>query len=280
MKVYRIVPNAFFSGERLEASRHIALESLYYKMGYIPFSNKPGNHDFNTLNCQDLQGKYFYLFAEDAIFQGNKLIRGYHNLSNDTCSLLEYDVPEDLIIKHIGYGDYTDGIAPLYLIETFLEKGDISSTSISSDEISKDDKTNCIVESFRDSLGVLGECGGYSYKDLEYYQDLFWRSDLGSIAEDELRDALLNSALYYEFLKQKRELLSSPFITGNIAPVNMEFISYELASDRRIMDYYQSNGLTCNITKEHREFKKELLDAIRSDGGDKEQVKKLLKNQA
>lgn len=247
-------------------------------MGYIPFSNKPGNHDFNILNCQDLQGKYFYLFAEDAIFEGNKLIRGYHNLPNDTCLLLEYDVPEDIIVKHIGYGDYTYDIRPLYLMESFLEKGDIGSSLISSDEVSKTEKTDCIAELFQESLGILGEYGGYSYRDIEYYRDLFWKSDLTGLTEEEIREVLLNSRLYYGFLNQKCELIASSFITGASAPVNMELISYELGSDGRISDYYQSKGVTCDLSKEHREFKKELLDTISSAGEDKEQIKRLLKN--
>ena len=74
MKIYRVVPNSFLVGRRLGAQNKVASEAVYYKMGYTPFSGNLGNHDFNTLDCDNLQGKYFYLYAEDAIFEGNKLI--------------------------------------------------------------------------------------------------------------------------------------------------------------------------------------------------------------
>ena len=101
MKVYRVVPNCFFTGKKLDNSGKISLESLYYKMGYTSFSSKVKRDDYNSLNCKNYQGKFFYLFAEDAVFEGSSLINGYHRLRADICSILEYDIPEDMIIKHM-----------------------------------------------------------------------------------------------------------------------------------------------------------------------------------
>ena len=120
MKIYRVVPDSFATGERLNANDKVGSEDIYYKMGYTPFSEKIGRHNFNTLNCENKQGKYFYLFAEDAIQEGSNLINVYHRLGVDTFSVIEYDMPEDIIMKNIGYGDYTHDIMPLYLIESFI----------------------------------------------------------------------------------------------------------------------------------------------------------------
>lgn len=137
MKVYGGVPNGFMTVQRLDENEKISSEILYYKMEYIPFYSKMWKHDFNTMNCKDLQGKYFYLFAEDTIFEGNKLINNYHRLKADTCLILEYDIPEDIILKHIGYGDYTYDIRTLLLMETFIEKCDFGNNVILSSKIDK-----------------------------------------------------------------------------------------------------------------------------------------------
>ena len=90
------------------------------------FLRKRGGHEFNSL-ADDLseEGKYFYLFAEDAIIQGNDLLGKYHRLTIDTFLVVEYDIPKEIILKNIGYGDYTEGINPLYLIESYIERSDL-----------------------------------------------------------------------------------------------------------------------------------------------------------
>ncbi len=62
--------------------------------------------------------------------------------------ILEYDIPIDMIMKHIGYGDYTYDIMPLYLIETFIEKDDFDGTVISSDDIDEHEKQKHLIEDF------------------------------------------------------------------------------------------------------------------------------------
>lgn len=64
MKLYRVVPDSFVTDKRIDTNDKVCSEVFYYKMGYIPFSGKIGKHDFNNLNCENRQGKYFNLFAE------------------------------------------------------------------------------------------------------------------------------------------------------------------------------------------------------------------------
>ncbi len=78
MKIYRVVPSNFFMGYRLdedikESPETLYSETFYYKMGYTHFYKETG-HDFNTIDCENLQGKYFCLFPEDAILEGFKLM--------------------------------------------------------------------------------------------------------------------------------------------------------------------------------------------------------------
>lgn len=277
MKIYRVIPDSFATGKRMNANNRVSAEGIYYKMGYIPFSDKPACHDYNNLRCENKQGKYFYLFAEDAIQEGNSLINTYHRLSADTFLVVEYDVPEDIIIKNIGYGDYTDDIIPLFLAETFIEKNDLGSSTITSNQVKENEILTNLVLVFEDSLKRMQEYGFSSYKDNEFYKDYFNVNSLSSINDEEIiKNALLNSEFYRTLLSQQRELVLSTYITGKMLPVNMGFISYELGDWDEYSKYYQNLGIRCDFSKEHQDFKKELLNNIEKTDPDKEKIKKLL----
>lgn len=68
MKVYRAVPDSFVTNRKLEQKSLRGLEGIYYQAGYSSFVNKMGYHDYNNL-AKDIknEGKYFFLFAEDAV---------------------------------------------------------------------------------------------------------------------------------------------------------------------------------------------------------------------
>jgi len=277
MKIYRAVPNGFLTGARLDTNDKVGSEALYYEMGYTPFSENLGHHDFNTLDCENLQGKYFYLFAEDAISEGNKLILGYLRLRNDTCSILEYDIPADIVMKHIGYGDYSYDVFPLHLMETFIERDDFGSTVTSSNEISESEKLKYLMSFFKKSLETIDAYGYDSSYDLDYYRELFEVTDLLSITDKQIKQTLLHSEFYPTFLNQHHELVSSPYITGKILPLNMDFLRYGLHGNfDRIKEYYQNMGVRYEFSEEHREFKKELLNLISQSNQDKEKIKNLL----
>lgn len=70
MKVYRVVPNCFFTGKKLDNSGKISLESLYYKMGYTSFSSKVKRDDYNSLNCKNYQGKFFIYLPKTLFLKG------------------------------------------------------------------------------------------------------------------------------------------------------------------------------------------------------------------
>lgn len=80
MKVYRAIPDLFVTNGKLEQRSLRGLEGIYYQAGYSSFVNEMGYHAYNSI-AKDIknEGKYFYLFAEDAIQEANTLIGGYHN---------------------------------------------------------------------------------------------------------------------------------------------------------------------------------------------------------
>lgn len=276
MKIYRVVPDSFATGERLNANEKVGSEDIYYKMGYIPFSDKLARHDYNNLHCEDKQGKYFYLFGEDAIQEGYSLINNYHRLQTDTFSIIEYDVPEDIIMKNIGYGDYTHDIEPIFLVETFIEKWDLGSNIIKSNQIEENEMLRSLILVFKDSLKRMQEYD--SYRDKKFYEGYFAVNSLSSINDDEeIKNILLNSKFYHTFSNQQRELIPSAYITGKMLPVNMEFICSSFDDWDEYSAYYQKLGVKCDFSTEHREFKKEVLYNLRKSNPDKEKIKQLLK---
>ena len=57
----------------------------------------------------------------------------------------------------------------------------------------------------------------------------------------------------------------------------MGFVSCALGGSDEYSEYYQNLGVRCDFSKEHREFKEELLNNIRKPNPDKEKIRKLLK---
>lgn len=278
MKIYRVVPDSFATGKRLNANGQVSSEDIYYRMGYTPFGDEPTHHDYNNLQCEDKQGKYFYLFAEDAIQEGHSLINVYHRLRANTFSVIEYDLPEDVIMKNIGYGDYTRGSMPLFLVETFIEKSDLGSSSITSNQVREKELLKKLMLVFQDSLKRMQEYGAFAYEDSRFYEDYFGVSDLSSITDEErIKEVLLNSEFYSSFLYQQCELVLSTHITGKTLPVNMGFISHKLRDCEERSKYYRNQGVQCDFSKEQHEFKEEILNNIRKPNLDREKVKRLLR---
>ena len=153
MKIYRVVPNSFASGERLKNEK-VFSEGIYYSMGYTSIPRKTP-HKFNNIKCEDKIGKYFFLFLEDAVAVGNSLIKNFHRLNSSTCTILEYDVPEELIFKHIGYDEYKSDIFPIYLAKTFIEKDDLGNNPLRSYDIADIEKEKYFLQAFERFLKLV-----------------------------------------------------------------------------------------------------------------------------
>lgn len=279
MKLYRIVPNSILTDSTsTDIINKINIEDIYYKMGYASFSDRHRKHSFNSLNCNNLQGKYFYLFPEDAILHGKRLMSGYHRLDTNIWTILEYDVPTDIVMKHLGYGNYTDSICPLLLIESFIEKNDLGEKAVLSDEIDPNSLLKCLTEVIMESLDILKEYENYSLSDIVLCQNAFSEIDF-SVAMDEesIRNILLNSDFYNTFVKQHYILVASDYITSKMLVVNNRFFR-KLGTRVKICEYYKNLGLIeCEFSDERQEYKNELLSLIRDDNQDKEIIKRLLK---
>lgn len=281
MKIYRVVPNSFTTNKRLDSLESTGFEDIYYKMGYSSFLGKRGYHMYNSLSDSIKgEGKYFYLFFDDALLQGNNLIQGFHRLKADTCSIIEYDIPEDIILKNIGFGDYTDTIFTNHIIETFVEKSDLSSEITTPENLSKESKIETLTQMLVESLKQMKEYGFSAYDDLEFYTQYFENYNLDSLINDEekLKQAISISPLFLTFKHEDGEILKTPYITKKIIPLNIGFLSHELHEFEAAAEYYQNKGIDCRISDEHEKFKRELLRYVKDKDQDKQKIKSLLRD--
>lgn len=281
MKIYRVVPASFVTEERLNSTKLIGVEDIYYKMGYTSFLGKRGFHMYNNIKSSSKEeGKYFFLFFEDALFEGYNLIGYFHRLRMDKCSIIEYDVPEDIILKHIGYGDYTHGIKINHKLETFIEKSDFNSEVITTDDVSSDNKIVALTDSLIEELKYIKEYSFQFSEDMEFYARRFGSNDLDSIILDPERvtDIIKHSPFYSTFMQEKGELLKSGYITKKIIPLNMRFLSRKFNEIEEMAEYYSAMGIDFRTSKEHENFKKELLYYCeKNNEEDKPKVMSLLK---
>lgn len=153
MKIYRVITNTFTTARVRLGLTPTALEDIYYDMGYISLLGNASFHKCNNIyeNISG-DGKYFFLFPEDAILIGNQLLKIYHGLFYiDTFLVVEYDVPNELILKNIGYGDYSNYWSRK-ILETFIEKEDLGNKIITTDSIGIERKTQSFINRFSDSI--------------------------------------------------------------------------------------------------------------------------------
>lgn len=272
MKVYRVVPNTFSTGERLDSSIIPGGEDIYYKLGYASFVGERGFHKHNNLFDKSEQigdGKYFFLFLEDAIKQGYYLLTMFHYLKNvGSFYVLEYDFPEEIVLKHFGYGDYLDknGCAnPLF--EVFVDKKDFSTGTrevVSVQSLSSKLIKKVLLDSFNDALNVAERIVSFAPTEFvlydSYFEKNYWQGFYDVVENPEMiKDILVNSRLFREFLLLSGDLIKSPYLTGNIISVNLEELMYKYGKWSEVAEYFKSLGWRFDVSKEQKEFKSELL---------------------
>lgn len=279
MKVYRVMPDSFYVENYLNESKKTSFEDIYYKMGYVLFSDQT-IHSYNSIyrklsEDEKKHGKYFFLFIEDAISNGLFLLKAMHALNVNTFLITEYDVEDDLVLKHVGYGDYSRGIFKHDCMECFITKEDMDGLNISSKIILPEERESEIFAAFDNSIKTIADYGDAAPWAFEFYKNYFGVDDLSTILEDknELRQKLVNSALYDSFMNTEHNLIKSPFITGKTWRIN------EFDNLKAIIQCEEPYGNRFTDSDEQYYFKKQLQNYSNLDGDEaKEKVKSLLKD--
>lgn len=281
MKVYRAIPDTFYTenylGNYLGEKKKSIFEDIYYSMGYTAFNEL--NHNYNTIhkNLSDDEktaGKYFFLFAEDAIWNGMFLLKAFHEANLHTFMIVEYDVLDELVLKHIGSGDYKKDVFENRCMECFLTKDDIEGSHIFTSEVSEEEKHSGIFNAFQNSLNSIISYDDATPFEEEFYRDYFNVDNLASLISDpeKLEKGLVNSPLYTEFMNLEIPIVKTPLITGKVFRVN-EFDEWD-----ELAEPFELIGERFKDYSEQRRFKRQLIGLSSSDNPEnKEKIKTLLK---
>lgn len=271
LKVYRVIPSAFFTKG---TDGRIFSEEIYYEMGYASFLGKSALHINNNLQCEGNQGKYFFLFFEDAVILGRNFLFQIYRICVDTFSIIEYDVPDDVLLKHIGCGSYSLlGGYPVFRIEAFIEEEDLGNSTVFSNQIEEDEKLRALESVFKDSLQTMVSYTHFVDREKKIFKDCFGVDDISIIDDDKINGIIAKSKFYSDFLNQSCALVSSDFITGKILPVNCNFLS---AICYRFEGHY-NKLVKCDLSSDHKQFKAELSEEICRRTISNDKIKMLLK---
>ena len=292
MKLYRVMPDTFCTGKELLINNNRGVENIFYQMGYMPFLNNNLKHEFNSINSkltdeEKENGKYFFLFIDDAFINGFGLVNGFHSLDLHNFLITEYEVPVDIALKHIGYGDYTSDSAfslTGLCVENYITKQDIEGKSILLENMNENDKRNKLLEVFTNSIPrLINYRAWYCWEQLKLYLETFFTEgtdvEFKSIEEltskimekkDKIEEFLLNSKFYEQFVNLSGEIIETPFITKSIIPVSSDDNPFELA------EKYEPYGKRFKDYNEKDYFKRQIIDCTIED--DKEGIKRLLRD--
>lgn len=127
MKVYRCVPNniitALDKGIIWPAAQ--TSEDILYDLGYMNFTNANPyfliSSNLNTFECFNEKSKSFFLFPWDAIRNMMFIERRYSRLG---ASILEYEIPDEILMEYLGIGFYDGVEIPEFKIPISILKSD------------------------------------------------------------------------------------------------------------------------------------------------------------
>ena len=298
MKVYRLIPDSFTICKNcvitgLSENETICTEDIYYNMGYLTLSDKKYLYSntaikmlFDAKNGDlDKMGKYFYIFPEDAVIYGRYLLTGFNKFHVEGDRLVEYDIPDELIMKYYGYGTYEgdDDAAECYITEDNFE-GEV----ISSNEVSIEDKRKSLIKTLKQTLNSLIEFKDKDYfyysDDWEtyiYFSDFFNVKELSEIINDDgkLEEKLFNSAFYESFVKKEIAMVKTSYITNKSLSLPLNATHYPFGHSHE--DYFKEKGFNVDFGDKHYYFRREMTNYVSSsmDEKEKKEVIKELRKQ-
>ncbi len=197
MKVYRVVPDIF---DIKEPSDCRGMESIYNQAGYILYRRHKGkvNHQRNSISpTLNEESKFFFLFPEDAIRFGPEVT--HTNLAR----LVEYDIPQKLVIANAGIGLYGDeGVIGPMAVETAIPYSQLGSGETSVTSFDTKYKRKLAADSYSETVDL--------YKH-------FFDKDMADTVRKR-REALSGAVDLMKFDKcySNCYVVKSDFLTGNM----------------------------------------------------------------
>ena len=153
IKVYRVLKDHLAIGYAHTLTYHP--DDLYAYLGYTPFYGRIRYGFANNIGYnQREEGKYFFLFPEDALLCSPTLLYG----QCFTAKIVEYEFPIEEVFYNIGYGEYDNrSIHHHWVTEFTIGKSKFTGKKISSKDINEELKRQIISRSYGEICDLLGE---------------------------------------------------------------------------------------------------------------------------
>ena len=277
MKVYRVIPESFLTISRWNNNK-LGLENVFNENGYVTF-DYTNNHEYNNYyaNLKDKKvGKYFFLFAEDAIAYGYGLLSTYHQFFFPYFLVSEYDIPVETIIKHIGTGKYESD----EILECFVEKDDFDGTPYNANSFTTEERVDFFVNSINNTLERILELPKElrDSKAIEVFInriggniDIDGNIDNVADYQNKIRETIReNKPASYSNIE--RELVKTDYLTKKIFSVNMDYLDFYLKNFENVEKYYKEKGIDVDYSEDREDYKEKIIRNLH----DEERLKKYL----
>ena len=255
MKLYRVAIDYFTTQPYLESfsNKKYLFESIYYNIGYIPFRSsnmaKPSYLGYNSIRSEiNGDGKYFFVFPFDAYKYANEVVYAQTPYVTPTARILEYDIPLDVALNHLGYGVYSNNND---VVETFVEKKQLGDRFIPSYNFDKSTKREYMTSH-------ILEVADFVKKYKEY-------------SESEISEVLKRAV--YSIENDNSELCLSKYITGRYWIISTTQGKEHLhMSSEEAEELIKSDLL--NSKNDSYELEKDIIELLHNN--DTEEVKRIL----
>jgi len=248
IKVYRVLPDNFSEGPK-----HIitSYESLYYYMGYTQFKGKIKHYPYysSIQYLQEEEGKYFFLFPEDALLCSSTLVTG------NACKIAEYIFPIDIATKLMGQGEYENSaIGYNEVTEIIIGKSYFTGNNVSSSDVEYADKLSAALKSVKDTYNITGK---------EYESD------------ELLIDELSQRLLFCRFASDKSNLVRSNEISGKVVTIFNGGYDSSNVNDENI-SLLKQNDILLDYSKDAKSERYKIKNLIFRDN--KGEVRELIRS--
>ena len=258
IKVYRVLKDHLSIGYMSTMTYHP--EDLYVYLGCTPFYGRIYHGFANNIGYnQREEGKYFFLFPEDALLCSSAL------LNNDcyTAKIVEYEFPLSNVFYNIGYGEYDNRTIHHHWVTEFtIGKSVFTGKNISSKNIDEKLKREIIKKSYDEIHELLGDnkMSEYFPKD-DYVFEKFGKR--------------LNFRTE-QFINHEAKLIQSKEMTGRVWTI-INF-GYDKSNVRDVnIEHLANNGLILDCSNEFKEFRNDIGYLFGCDYRGQDKAKKMIK---
>ena len=257
IKVYRVLKDHLAIGHVHTGTYHP--DDLYAYLGYTPFYGKIDHGFANNIGYNQCEeGKYFFLFPEDALLCSPTLL--YDQCF--TAKIVEYEFPIEEVFYNIGYGEYDNrSIHHHWVTELTIGKSKFTGKKLSSKDIDEELKRKIIQESYKEVYELLGES-----KMKEYFP----KEDFSKEVAERLNSRSRKFIDHEAKLKETKEMTGRIWTVINFGCDENNFVDVNI-------EHLANKGLKLDTSKEFERWREDVAYKFGCRGDAPSRAKEMIK---